>query len=104
MAKPFPEPAGGWLDEDEDANAMFSLHRQKVFESKWPSSAVVALSAPGRPLIVTPNIECGGYWVPRGATDYVTELIQVLQSAVWGILPTHTHYSSSSRGLVQVMA
>jgi hypothetical protein len=81
---------------------MFSLHRQKVFESDWPATAAVALHTPGRSLSIPPVLECNGYWLPRGPADYVAELVDVVQTAVWGILPAHIHYSSSSRGLVKV--
>ena len=81
---------------------MFSLHRQKVFESDWPSTAAVALHTPGKSLSIPPVLECGGYWLPRGSVDYVAELVDVVKTAVWGILPSHIHYSSSSRGLVKV--
>ena len=82
---------------------MFSLHRQGVFESDWPSTAVVAVLAPkDMVLYVPPSLECSGYWVKRTVNDYVSDLVEVMQTAIWGILPSHTHYSSSSRTLVKV--
>ena len=101
LAQSFPEPAGGWLTDAEDSAAMFSLHRQNVFESDWPRTAVVAVIPPiGKVLYVPPCHECSGYWVKRSSYDYVSDLVEVVQTAVWGILPSHTHYSTSSRTLV----
>ena len=103
-AHAFPEPAGGWLTDEEEKASMFSLHRQSLFESDWPSSAVVAVrTAGGQPLeSVRSGLECAGRELPRGYNDYIGELVDVISAAVWGILPSHTHYSSSSRSLVQV--
>ena len=104
VARAFNEPAGGWLTEEEESTSIFSLHRQHVFESDWPSSAVVTVrSASDRAVqSVKSGLECGGIEISRGASDYLGELVEVVQAAIWGILPSHTHYSSSSRSLVQV--
>ena len=104
VAHAFPEAAGGWLQENEDANTMFSLHRQHIFESAWPSSAVIALkTSNNRPLpFIYSGLECGGVEIRRNNMDYTGELLDVIQAAVWGILPAQSHYSSSSRSLVQV--
>lgn len=104
VAHAFPEPAGGWLQEEEEATSMFSLHRQHIFESAWPSSAVIALrTSHDRPVSsIHSGLQCGGMEVPRGSSDYIGELVDVIQAAIWGILPAHTHYSSSSRSLIQV--
>ena len=104
VAHAFPEAAGGWLQEDEEASAIFSLHRQHVFESAWPSSAVIALrTSNNQPLpFIHSGLECGGIEIRKSNMDYMGELLDVIQSTIWGILPAHSHYSSSSRSLVQV--
>lgn len=106
----FPEPPGGWglskLDKDPEAQEAMNI----ASTLSWPDAAIVAL----RPYnsvtkdgelqqtvsYESSGLECGGIGVPAGP-GYSDEVLMLnFREAIWGILPSHLHYSSASKSVV----
>ena len=96
----FPEPPGGWLDETKEKT--FLPSKTISLESDWPTSAVVTIRGrSGTPLPgIRSGLSCGGVELSKTSEDYVGDLLSAVLSALYGLVPPHLHYSTSSKRIV----
>ena len=109
----FPEPPGGWGMSSSDSEAVQDAAFRNTSTLIWPENAIISLrstdqisaSADMDSVILRskPLLQCGDNTLPSGAaTDVVrSELRAAMKHAIWGLSPTHTHYSGSSGRVLQ---
>ena len=113
LVSSFSEPAGGWGVSSMDADARQDAAYMNTDSLIWPENAIISLRSKDQigasddmdavVLQAIPALQCGGSVLPSGtATDIVrSELHAAMKEAIWGMSPTHTHYSGSSAHVIQ---
>lgn len=111
---PFPEPPGGWGVSKIAKNEATLEAAEVAARLQWPGQAVITInhikqpqsSSPGpaleyAPSSVSTGLECAGFGIPAGGSYSSEQLWNSLREAMWGISPTHVHYSSAAQQFVQ---
>ena len=99
---PFAEPPGGWGVSKFDEKHPDSIQANSIASQMvWPNVAIISIrSSSNKQYKSASGIQCDGIPLPSDDAFLNDKLYAMLIEAIWDIPQLHTHYSSSSRNLI----